>query len=137
MRSSLPQNFAMAKRAMRSAEEADGDHAGAPGRPDPVHAVLDHDAACGRERRRLGRVEEEVRRGLSALDLRRAEDVRLERLAEPRDLEGERDALGRRARGDAARMPRGPEPVDQVAYPFDGLELAAEEREQLVRAARL
>ena len=104
---------------------------------DAGDAVLDDGRRRRLEAHPLGRVEEEVRRWLSARDVVDAEDRLVAKAVEqPAGVQPAPDALVVAAGGDAARQVRGVDRVQCIRDPGDRLEALVERREQPLAVPR-
>ena len=127
----------MDRRAMRSAQESNCQHSGAPSGPNTIGAVLDHDTILRRKLHGVRSVQKEIGRRFPSGDHARAEHVRPECLIEANHGESERNSLRRRARGHAPRVVYGAKRSDHIGHSVHRLQLATELGEQLLGAARL
>ncbi len=118
---SRPQPVDMPRPAMAAARKADDVHAGGSRGLNAGDRILDDEAVVGRDAHPRCRMQEQIRRGLSARDFAGAEDV-LEQVVEPGQAQREGDPLRQRGGGDAAAMGQG---EDRVADAGDRLQLAS------------
>jgi len=93
----------MVEWAMSAAAKPDNRHACRDGSSHANRAVFDHDAMLPRRIELPGREQEEVGSGLPPLDLRGAEDVRIEQWQQPGYRERVTDPIEVAVRSDAAR----------------------------------